>query len=662
MEKRGVVVWGILVAVGFHLGISQVRQEDEELKMRKAEVGRYVRLQDLQRQVSGSGQNIDVTYYALNLEVLTDSTSLAGSVTIAASITAATASSLQLDLQASLVIDSIHVDGQPASWTRGTSTFSVTLSPVRTQGSGVVLDVFYHGQPYNSGFGSFAFSTQPGNTTPWVWSLSEPYGAPDWWPCKDDPADKADSLDVWITCDQSFKAGSQGKLVSVTSLKPGTLTYHWQHRYPIANYLISVAVTNYAAFSNWFKYSPTDSMEVLNYVLPASLASAQTILPLTPTMLQIYSDLYGLYPFVTEKYGHSQFGWGGGMEHQTMTSLGGFTESLVAHELAHQWFGDMITMKTWPDIWLNEGFATYSVALYYERRVGSAAYQTYMAGQMANAVNAVGSVHVQDTTSVGSLFNGNLVYAKGATVLHMLRHVIGDSLFFASMKAYASDSRFRFKNASTEDFEGVVEQVAGTDLSWFFQEWIYGEGYPRYNYIWHWTPVGAGVQMDLDLSQTAGTTSPSFFTMPIDVRISGNGGDTTIVVFNDSASQSWTWTIPFTPTTVSLDPGSWILKTTTESQQLPETYELSQNFPNPFNPSTAIHYFLPQRSRVRIDVLNLLGQVVDVLEESDRDAGEYEVSWNPKMSSGVYFCRLKASPLANPSDTNIRVVKMLYVK
>lgn len=662
MKKRRAVALSAVFLLVLSGGSAQTNDREEDLRLQQSELARYALLRQEQLKASGSGQNIDVKYYGLDVQILPATLTIQGSVRIIAVITAGSASSVQLDLQTSHTIDSVLVDGQPASVSRGGTTFTVSLSPARPSGTPVTIDVFYHGQPLTSGFGSFAFSFQPNTTTPWVWSLSEPYGAPDWWPCKDDPADKADSLDVWVTCDQSFKAGSEGKLVSVTSRSLGTLTYHWKHRYPIANYLVSIAVTNYASFSNWFKYSPTDSMEVLNYVLPSSLGAAQFSFSLAPTMLQIYSDLFGLYPFITEKYGHSQFGWGGGMEHQTMTSLGGFGETLVAHEMAHQWFGDMITMKTWSDVWLNEGFATYCVALYLEKRVGTSAYWSYMIPQMFGAQNAVGSVHVQDTTSVGALFDGNLVYSKGASVLHMLRHVIGDSLFFASMKAYASDSRFRFKNASTEDYEGVVEQVSGKNLGYFFQEWIFGENYPRYNYTWNWKPAGSRFQLTLNVSQSTGTTNPAFFTMPLDVRISGDGRDTTVVVFNDSVSQSWTWVLPFVPSSVQLDPENWVLKTTTEFREMPKSYELSQNFPNPFNPLTTVHYFIPRQSTVRVDVLNVLGQVVEVLEEMERDAGEYEVQWKPQVASGIYYCRLKASPLASPSDVTVRVVKMLYVK
>jgi len=277
-------------------------------------------------------------------------------------------------------------------------------------------------------------------------------------------------------------------------------------------------------------------------------------------MLRIYSDNFGLYPFVSEKYGHSEFGWGGGMEHQTMTSLGGFSEGLVAHELAHMWFGDMITCANWSNIWMNEGFATYCTGVYYEDKYGASAYWTYMNSQMANARYAVGSIYVRDTSNVGLLFDGSLVYSKGATVLHMLRHVLGDSVFFRSLKAYANDPRYRFGTATTEDFKEVCETVSGTQLDYFFDEWIYGERYPRYVCRWRAQPGSSGYDVTLGVSQTTGTTNPAFFTMPIDCQLAAPGWDTTVVLFNSSNDQQFILTTSHKPETVQLDPQNWILR------------------------------------------------------------------------------------------------------
>jgi peptidase M1-like protein/HYDIN/CFA65/VesB family protein len=522
-----------------------------------AELGRYKAY--FQRSASGvaADDRIDVTYYKLDLRVSASPHYLSGNVVVRAISMEDGLSAITLDLMNSLTVDSVKVGGSSVPFLQNPSSFNIVLDHSYSKGELLSVQVYYRGIPGSSGFGSFEFSSH--SSTPWVWSLSEPYGAKDWWPCKDHPMDKADSADIIVTCDSAYKVGSNGRLLSVAHNGDGTATFHWQERYPISTYLISIAITNFAQFSNWFHYSPADSMEVLNYVLPENLASAQANLPLTVDMLQIYSNLFGLYPFVNEKYGHSQFGWGGGMEHQTMTSVGGFDESLVAHELAHQWFGDMITCRTWPDIWLNEGFATYCEVLYRERKYGTTAYWSDINAKASSAKGAVGTISVPDSLS-NRLFSSSLVYNKGAWVLHMLRHVLGDSTFFHSMYNYANNASYKYNVASTRDFQSVCESTSGKDLDIFFNEWIFGERFPHYVYGATSTPTETGYLVTISLSQTTGTTNPSYFVMPIDFRITGVSLDTTVTFLNDQPAQAFSLSVPSKPSSVQLDPQGWILK------------------------------------------------------------------------------------------------------
>ena len=615
-----------------------------------------------------AGEGFDVTYYMLDLHVAFNPSDYSGTVTMVARVRADSLSSITLDFTNALAVDSVRANGQPVTYTRPTGLLQIFLDRTYAKGESVTSEVSYHGVPSGSGFGSFAFSTQT-DGTPWMWTLSEPYGARDWWPCVDHPDDKADSVDIWITCPAGNKAGSEGKLVAVTSNIDGTVTYEWKHRYPISTYLISMAVTDFEPYTVWFHYSPTDSMEVLNYTLPGELPSAEVYLDETVAMLQAYSDLFGLYPFITEKYGHARFGWGGGMEHQTMTSIGGYGEGLIAHELAHQWFGDMITLRSWPDIWLNEGFATYCVALYYEQQYGFAEYQSEMDKQYYNAKLGTGSVYVQDTLNVGRLFSGSLSYSKGAVVLHMLRHVVGDSLFFAAMKAYATDPQFRFKNASTADFQSVMESVSGKSLQDFFDEWIYGEGYPAYGYLWGYAPDAPGYRIRVTLSQNQQTGNPDVFRMPVDIRFYSTLGDSTITVQNDSAYQTYLFTLPFSPDSVKIDPDNWILKDVQgvqvvlrDGEFVPFTLQLEQNYPNPFNPGTRIPYSVSESSNVRMDVFDILGRKVETLVDGKVNPGYYFVDWTPHLPSGTYFCRLQATPLAGGGRVLVRTLKMILAR
>lgn len=633
---------------------------DDEQELYKSEARRYAGLMQADHVLSDT--SIDVTYYKLDLSVTTSPDYLQGSVVMNALSRFDSIGTVTLDLMNAMTVDSVLMSGMPVSFMQQPTTVTITLD--RNYGTNELfsVEVFYRGVPGSSGFGSFEFSSHSG--TPWVWSLSEPYGAKDWWPCKDHPSDKADSADVWVTVNSAYKVGSNGKLTEVLDNGNGTKTYKWAERYPISTYLISVAITNYAEFSLWFHYSPTDSMEVLNYVLPENLGTAQNQLPRTLDMLQIYSDRYGLYPFIEEKYGHSQFGWGGGMEHQTMTSLSSFGESLVAHELAHMWFGDMITCANWPNIWMNEGFATYSVAVYYEGKYGSSNYWSYMNSQMSSARNANGTIHVQDTSNVGTLFSSSLVYAKGATVLHMLRHVVGDSVFYRALKSYANDPRFQYGIATTESLKDVFETESGQQLGYFFNEWIYGEKYPRYTYWWYALPdTDGGSQVRVSVSQTTGTSNPSFFTMPIDFKLSNAGWDTTVVLFNTVNNQQFAFRTSQQPTSGTLDPQGWILKTATQvavavdEKTIPAgSFTLEQNYPNPFNPSTTIRYQIPEIGHVRLQVFDVLGREVATLVNDDLQQGEYEATFNATgLSSGIYYYRLES---AGPVQTR----QMLLLK
>lgn len=607
---------------------------------------------------------IDVTYYKLQLDISTAEGSLTGHCTVQGICRSDTAGPLVLDLRNTMNAGPTYVNGVRTSFVQGPNTISITLDRPYRAGDTLTADIYYAGTPSATGFGSFEFATHFG--TPWVYSLSEPSGARDWWPCKDDPSDKADSSDVIVTCDSTFKVGSNGVLVSTVNNGNGTATYHWQERYPIASYLISIALTNFSQFSNWFRYSPTDSMEVLNYVLPEHLGPALAQLPKTVDMLTVYSNLFGLYPFVKEKYGHSEFGSGGAMEHQTMTSTTTFDEDVISHELGHQWFGDMITCRTWGDIWLNEGFAQYCSALYREKEYGTDSYWLYMNYQMSMAVSAVGAIGIPDTSSVRNLFDGARIYSKGATVLHMLRHVLGDSVFFRAMRAYANNPALRYSTATTRDFETACETASGEDLSYFFREWIYGEGFPTYGYLWHAIPSGDGYEVTIDLEQSQTGGNPAFFTMPVDFQLRAGAWDTTVTFFNNAQSQVFVLHVPFSPSTVMLDPEGWILKLAfADSNVPPSQYSLEQNYPNPFNPKTTIVFHVPTQSFVTLAVYDVLGRhVATILDHELKSAGLYTAVWKPvDVASGVYFYRLTAqSRGAVRTGDFVQTRKMVYVK
>ena len=286
--------------------------------------------------------------------------------------------------------------------------------------------------------------------------MSEPYGSRAWWPSKDTPADKADSSEVWITADKFFVSVSNGVLIGTVDNPDQTRTYKWKNSYPIANYLISLAMTNYQIYDTPLEYQPGKIMPVTHWVYPEQFSASKSNLDKINDQILIFSNKFGLYPFIKEKYGQAQVHFGVSMEHQTVSSMSTFNENTEAHELAHQWYGDKVTCKDWQNIWLNEGFASYAECIYREAKYGAADFNSYVANFMNQAKNAVGTIYVQNINSVSEIFNTARTYKKGGIVLHMLRGIVGDNNFFTIMQQYANEPGLAFNVAVTEDFQRIA--------------------------------------------------------------------------------------------------------------------------------------------------------------------------------------------------------------
>lgn len=503
------------------------------------------------------GQNYDLKYINLDFQVDPDTNFIEGAITSYFVTTSSSVSVIDFELKSNMTVLSVLYHGSPVAYTHASDVVSITLPSPLASGTLDSIYVQYEGAPDGtSGFGSFIVTTH-GSSTPIMWTLSEPYGAYEWWPCKNALNDKIDSIDVWISSPEAYHAASNGLLISEEN-QMGHNKSHWRHRYPIATYLIAIAVTDYARYTQYANLS-AGSLPVLNYVFPEDSATAvvQTlgVLP----VLELYDSLIGEYPFMNEKYGHAQFGWGGGMEHQTMSFMVNFDHGLMAHELSHMWFGDAITCASWHDIWINEGFATYMTGLTYERMFGGYWWNDwkYMTHDAVTS-QPDGSVYIYgaDTSSVDRVFDGRLSYNKGAYVLHMLRWVMGDVDFFAGLQAYFSDPNMKYKYASTEDFINQMETTSGLSLDEFFADWIYGEGYPSYTLDVEYV---AGDSIRATLSQTTSDPSVSFFEMPVQVYFWENGVADIRVFDNTVNNQVFTFYAGYYPDSVVIDPNLWIL-------------------------------------------------------------------------------------------------------
>ncbi len=469
-------------------------------------------------------------------------------------------SSITFDMASNLTVSQVMQRGTSLSFSAANDELVISLPT--TQNTGVLdsLSITYSGNPTSSGFGSYEQSTH--NGVPILWTLSEPYGAMGWWPCKQDLIDKADSIDVYVThpqfynASQEYKTASNGLMISET-VTGSNKTTHWKHRYPIPAYLVAIAVTNYSVYNELAYEGTAEEFPITNYVYPEDLSYAQTSTAVTADIIELYGTLFEMYPYADEKYGHAQFGWGGGMEHTTMTFLGGFSRDLIAHELAHQWFGDKVTCGSWEDIWLNEGFATYLTGLTKEHLDGPTAFYNWRAGKINNITNyASGSVFCTDTTSVNRIFSGRLSYDKGSMVLHMLRYKLGDTDFFQALKNYLADPNLAYGYAKTQQLQDHLEAQSGMDLDEFFADWFMGEGYPSYNVQWSQT----GNTVYITINQSQSHSSVSFFEMPIPIKLIGTNGEEELVrLENTSNGQLFTLTIPFTVNSVQFDPNKELI-------------------------------------------------------------------------------------------------------
>lgn len=498
-------------------------------------------------------RGFDVIHQELNIEVDPAIDSISGFVKTSFKVTIDFINEIELDLVDQLVVDSVIYQGSNASFSHENEKLTIAVGSLSI-GDLRQVQIFYHGvPPSGAGFGSFIKNTHNGSV-PVMWTLSEPYGAYEWWPCKQDLTDKIDSLDFTITVPEGNKVGSNGLLVD-QSIQNGKATYHWKHRYPIPSYLVAFATTNYVEYSDTIT-SDSGDIQMLNYVYPEDLNSAKEGTGNLVEVMEVFNDLFGVYPFWKEKYGHAQFGWGGGMEHTTMTFCVNYNHGLLAHELAHQWFGDDVTCGSWEDIWLNEGFATYLEGLTYEHNLGNNTFDNWLATKIKKVTEQPGgSVLVDDTTSVNRIFNWRLSYSKGAMVLHMLRWTVGDDAFFQGIRNYLTDPALQYGFGRTAQLKAHLEATSGMDLTEFFESWYYGEGYPFYELAWS---QGDDNILHVTINQ-AQSVATNYFKMKVPFQVIGIGIDTTIVVQNDMNGQ--TYDIPLTGSidTVLFDPQRWIV-------------------------------------------------------------------------------------------------------
>lgn len=513
----------------------------------------------LNENVNPNTLNYDLRYARLEIDVDPAVQYVSGTVTHHFKMLSSS-NTIYFDVSNSLDVNEVKYHGQSLNFQK-LNTNEVKINFPANINANVLdsLSIKYSGAPTSAD----AYVSKTQNGVPILATLSEPFGAREWWPTKQSMNDKIENMDIKVTTSTQYNVASNGRLISETNIGNNKKTTFWRLSYPVPAYLVAIGVTNYTKLNDTMG-SPGKTFPFVNYLYPTTAADPNVIANInwTKECMATFENYFGDYPFRNDKYGHMQFTWGGGMEHTTMSSMGYFGTQLIAHELAHQWFGDKVTCGAWNDIWLNEGFATFGEHLIYEKMLLTpASFQNYLSSEISAITSQPnGSVYVPDSQLISNrIFDGRLTYSKGGYTVRMLKWIMGDSDFYAMLKAYLNAPQFANSYAKTTDFNAFVNQYTGKNLDYFFNQWIYGQGFPTYTIRWK---QGTNNNVTFKVSQTQSHNSVSFYKMPLPIRVTGSGGQVADLVLDNNVNDEYfTKAVNFPITSVTFNYEKQILTT-----------------------------------------------------------------------------------------------------
>ncbi len=599
----------------------------------------------------------DVDDYDLELAIDFTAGQINAATTLTVTINEPDRLQLAVDLDDALQVTRTEVDSVERPYQQLSDQVIIDLAAAPPVGTQLMIGVEYHGTPDQIGNKSMRFSSHAG--VPMVYTLSTPYSTASstvipishyWRACKDVPDDKS-TFSAAITVPDTMLACANGVLVSDMDNGDGTRTFTWEHDYPVAPYLIALGATNYVTIDDTY-VGPGGTAAIQHFVYPEDLTDAEESFNITVPAIEFFATVFGEYPFIGEKYSMFETPPGPAVEEQTIVAYPNNLitgahqyDWILVHELGHMWWGDCVTCASWDHVWLSEGFASYSEALWWEHLNGPSGLRSYMDG-MDNGPYA------------GTIFDPPyvwhaIVYDKGAWVLHMLRRIMGDEDFFQFVLDYRA--AHEYGSAVTDDLIAAAEAVHGAQLDWFFEPWLYHQGRPDYDYWWHSEPgPGPGEQtIHLAIEQVQSTSYPTY-KLPIDVRVVTTSGQQSFVIWDSLRVQTASLVVTGTPLVVVMDPDSWLLAdfhsvtvdVAAEAAPLAPPAFLAQNLPNPFNPSTEIRFGLSREGQVALRIFDVRGRMLRTLVQGTLAAGEHSARWDGNndrgeaMGSGVYFYRL----------------------
>jgi aminopeptidase N len=645
--KKYIVISVCLLSLAYSFSLYEPNAYNPEGKF----VMRHINNSDYTR--TESTHSYDVRYYQLNLNVPMTSGAYSGLERIKLVARVANFDTFNLNM-VNLVCDSVKRAGTNLTFLANSNRLKITLDRLFSIGETCLVEIFYH---RNSGVSNLGVYYYPRGTNPAImYTTTEPIDSRYWFPCYDENWDKAEEgCEINVTVPDSFTVCSNGLLDSVRTAA-GLKTFYWREHHPISTYLMTFTASIYATYSHWYHPTLSESIEVKYYMWRNDSSRSVSAFAHVIDMMQFFSsnNMYGPYPF--EKYGMnavSPFQWGG-MENQTMTMihrqwLYGDDDG-IAHEMSHMWYGDKVTCFSWANIWLNEGFATYSDALYMRHLQGQTSFVSMM--------NQRAQDYFQEDLSsrlplynppINNLFTWGHTYCKASWVQHMLRYLEGDTtntngIFFQTMRVYGDS--FHYGNATTDDYRRIHEHMTGLNLGWFFNEWVYQAGYPKYYYNWTAENLSGQYRVITRISQNNGVNAPVVFHMPLQIKFIASGLDTTVTIPITTSPEIDTFLFLYSPTSMTIDPNSWVLKKTflgIEELTVENGHRsFWQIYPNPGRGQIKISYNLDNTPDASISIFNRSGQMIKRLTLPNRNYLFWDCTdgQGKKVSSGIYFIKL----------------------
>ena len=593
-------------------------------------------------------QNYDIHYYHLDLNIENNSTYIKGFTSIKASVIHSLLHTFVIELSSDLTVDSVHVEDRKQTFIHQNHEINIYLDYPFKIGRFFDVKVFYHGLANGNGI-----STAYKNNKSFTWTISESFHAKDWFACKQILSDKADSVFIAITTDEKNKVASNGLLKNIVRQKNNKVRYEWKSNYPIVYYLIAVAVGEYEEYSFYAHPKGKDSILIQNFVYDSTYLEKKTEqITKIKQIIELFSDLYGNYPFEKEKYGHCLAPIDGGMEHQTITLLNDFNFTLIAHELGHQWFGNNVTCNNWQDIWINEGFASYSeyLALYYlkgkkqaEKWLNDAFY--YASYEEENSVY----VPLEESQNEMRIFSFPLSYQKGAILLHMIRFELqNEQLFFNVLQTF--QKVYQGKTATALDFKKILEKLSKKNFTDFFNQWYFGEGYPVYSLIWYQD----NENVSLVVEQETTSSSTKLFKMKMQYKLELETKDTIIETYQTSKKQTFNFKINEQVKNIEIDPNNWVLNevgSIEQGENLNSPYVTYFNYsPNPFKNEFQLNFIKDNINRY-ICLIDVTGRKFLEIETKK----QVVVLNTENLKNGIYFVKVS-------DGKNYRVKKIMKIE